>query len=69
MQEYARFLYFYIIFADIPCVFLQGEINCWGGGSDRKKSAPVSALYMSCTSQGWKALFDLVETVLPKVYR
>ena len=65
MQEYARVLYFSIIFADIPRFFHQGEINCWGG-RDRKISAPVSALYMSFGSQGWTALFDLVDTVGPR---
>ena len=48
MQEHVHFLYFYTCFADIPCFFFQGEINCWGG-RDRKisalVSAPVSALY------------------------
>ena len=62
MQKYAHFLYFYIIFADIPYFFLQGEINCLGG-RDRE----ISALHMSFGSQGWTALFDLVDTVGPKV--
>ena len=30
-------------------------------------SAPVSALYMTFGSQGWTALFDLVDTLGPKV--
>ena len=55
---------------DVRCFFLQGEINSWEG-RDRKISAPVSALvsalYMSFGSQGWTALFDLVDTDGPKV--
>ena len=70
MQKYAHFLYFNIIFADIPRFFRQGKINCWGG-QDRKITAPVSALvsalYMSFGSQRWTALFDLVDKVGPKV--
>ena len=70
MQEYVHFLYFYNCFADIPCFFLQGEINSLGG-RDRNisalVSAPVSALYMTFGSQGWTALFDLVDTLGPKV--
>ena len=65
MQEYVHFI-FYIYFADIPCFFLQGEIN-FSGGRDRKISATVSALYMTFGSHGWTALFDLVNTVGPKV--
>ena len=57
-------------FADIPFLFLQGEINCWGE-RDRKisgpVSAPVSAHYMTFGSKGWTALFDLVDLVGPKI--
>ena len=70
MQVYVHFLYFYNSFANIPCFFLQGEINSCGG-RDRKisalVSAPVSALYMSFGSQGWTALLELVDTAGPKV--
>ena len=56
--------FIFTFFADIPCFFSGNEINSWGG-QDRKisapVSAPVSALYMSFGSQGWTALFDLVE--------
>ena len=66
----STFFIFYNCFADIPCFFLQGEINCWGG-QDRKisalVSAPVSALHMTFGSQGWTALFDLADTFGPKV--
>ena len=70
MQEYVHFLYFYNCFLQMfPVFFLKGEINCWGG-RDRKISALVSALvsaiYMKFGSQGWTALFDLVDTVGPK---
>ena len=60
------FFVFYIFFADIPCFFLQGEINSWGE-RDRKISAPVSALYLIFGSQGWTALLELVDTAGPKV--
>ena len=66
MLEYAHFLYVYIIFGDSPCFFLQGEINCWEE-RDRNISAPVSALYISFGSQGWTALFYVVDTAWPKV--
>ena len=35
MHEYVHFLYFLQLFADIPCFFLQGELNSLGG-RDRK---------------------------------
>ena len=71
LQEYVNFLYFFTIVLQIfPVFFLQGDINCWGG-RDRKisalVSAPVSALYMTFGSQGWTALFDLGDTLGPKV--
>ena len=66
MQEYVHLLYFFYNSFDIPCFFLQDEINRWGG-RDRKISALVSALYMTFESQGWTALFDLVDTLGPKV--
>ena len=60
---------FYTTFLQILPVFLQYEINCWGG-RDRKisalVSAPVSALYMAFGWQGWTAVFDLAYTVGPK---
>ena len=62
----STFFIFTILFADIPCFFLQGEINSWGG-RDRKISAPLSALYVSFGSQGWTALLELVDTAGPKV--
>ena len=62
-----KFTFFiFTFFADIPCFFLQGEINSWGG-RDRKISTPVSALYMSFGSQGRTALLELVDTAGPKV--
>ena len=57
---------FYIFCRYSLFFFLQGKVNCWGG-PDRKISAPVSALYMTFGSQGWRALFDLVDTFGPKV--
>ena len=66
----STYFMFYIFFADIPCFFLQGEINFWEG-RDRKisalVSALVSALYMSFGLQGWTALLELVDTAGPKV--
>ena len=62
----STFFIFTTFFADIPCFFLQGEINSWGV-RDRKISAPVSALNMSLGSQGWIALLELVDTAGPKV--
>ena len=63
MQDYVN-LIFYNYFADSPCFFLRG-------GSDKKisalVSAPLSALYMTFGSQGWTALFDLVNGAGPKV--
>ena len=72
--KYARIrplsLFFTIVLQIFPVFFLQGEINCWGG-RDRKisalVSALVSALYMTFGSQGWTALFDLEDTLGPKV--
>ena len=57
---------FTIFWQIFPFLFLQGEINSWGG-RDRKILAPVSALYMSFGSQGWTALLELVDTAGPKV--
>ena len=64
----STFFIFTTVFCRYSLFFLKGEINCWGG-RDRKisalVSALVSALYMSFGSQGWTAVFDLVDTVGP----
>ena len=70
MQEYVHFLYLYNCFADIPYFFSRARSTAGEGGTEKISalvsalvSAPVSALYMSFESQGWTALFDLVDTV------
>ena len=59
----STFFIFYNCFADIPC-FSPGRDQLLGRAL---VSAPVSALHMTFGSKGWTALFDLADTLGPKV--
>ena len=64
LQEHVYFIFTF--FEDIPFFFSMARSTAGEDGTE-KISAPVSALYMTFGSQGWTALFDLVDTVGPKV--
>ena len=71
MQGYVNFfLYFYNCFADIPCFFYRARSTAGEVRTEKISalvSAHVSAFYMTFGSQGWTALFDLVDRFEPKV--
>ena len=69
MQEYVHFIFFKIVLQMFP-VFSPGQDQLLGRAGQKNISpgiSPESALYMTFGSQGWTALFDLVDTLGPKV--
>ena len=70
MQEYVHFPNFLQLFCRYSLFFSRARSTAWKGGTEKISalvSAPVSALCTTFGSQGWTALFDLVDSVVPKV--